>query len=246
MNKVDHYRSCLQKLDSWDDYLLQESGLPGPRGNLELARAAVLEGSRADFNRWLTYTPDIAPTNNPGEFLAFCGTFGMGKLVCEGAIEYFADLRKMANDPRWRLREAVAMGLQMIGQKDIQMLLAELERWLDGSLLEQRAVAAGLCEPCLLTGAEVTGRVLDYLDHITTNLAATIDRSGEDFRVLRQGLGYCWSVAAAALPESGISYLEKWLKKTDPDIRWILRENLKKQRLIRAYGDWAINQAKRV
>lgn len=246
MTKVDYYRSCLRKLDSWDDYLLQESGLPGPRGNLELARATVLEGTRPDFIRWLAFTPEIAPTNTPGEFLAFCGTFGMGRLVCEGASEYFNDLRRMANDPRWRLREAVAMALQMIGQKDINLLLAELKSWLDGSFLEQRAVAAGLCEPCLLMEPDTTSRVLEYLDHITANLAETIDRSGEDFRILRQGLGYCWSVAAAALPEPGRSYLEKWLGKNDRDIRWILRENLKKQRLIRVYGDWVKTQSEKI
>lgn len=37
MSKADDYRRKLQTLDSWDAYLLQESGLPGPRGNLELA-----------------------------------------------------------------------------------------------------------------------------------------------------------------------------------------------------------------
>jgi hypothetical protein len=36
MTKSDEYRAQLRSLESWDAYLLQESGLPGPRGNLEL------------------------------------------------------------------------------------------------------------------------------------------------------------------------------------------------------------------
>ena len=53
------------------------------------------------------------------------------------------------------------------------------------------------------------------------------------FKTLRQGLGYCWSVAVAALPEAGKPLMEKWLASADPDIRWIMRENLKKNRLVR-------------
>lgn len=40
MGKVDDYRKTLIKLSDWDSYLLEESCLPGPRANLELAEAA--------------------------------------------------------------------------------------------------------------------------------------------------------------------------------------------------------------
>ena len=45
MGKVEEYREKLKTLDSWDAFLMQESRLPGPRANLELAFAAALEGS---------------------------------------------------------------------------------------------------------------------------------------------------------------------------------------------------------
>ncbi len=35
MGKKCDYINQLKSLDDWDEYLLQESGLPGPRGNLE-------------------------------------------------------------------------------------------------------------------------------------------------------------------------------------------------------------------
>ena len=38
MGKVDDYRLALEKLDDWMPYLAVNSGLPGPRGNLELRR----------------------------------------------------------------------------------------------------------------------------------------------------------------------------------------------------------------
>lgn len=57
--------------------------------------------------------------------------------------------------------------------------------------------------------------------------------------VLRQALGYCWSVAVAAYPEPGRAAFSHWLASTDRDVRWILRENLKKNRLVRLDPTWA-------
>jgi hypothetical protein len=64
------------------------------------------------------------------------------------------------------------------------------------------------------------------------------DRSNPDFRALRKGLGYCWSVAVAALPELGKPLMEKWLGNPDRDIQWIMKTNLKKNRLVRMDADW--------
>jgi hypothetical protein len=39
MSKIDDYRLVLRGHTDWDPYLLEHSGLPGPRGNIELGRA---------------------------------------------------------------------------------------------------------------------------------------------------------------------------------------------------------------
>ncbi len=64
------------------------------------------------------------------------------------------------------------------------------------------------------------------------------DRSDEAFRTLRQGMAYCWSVAVAASPAQGKKLFEKWLKTPDPDIRWTLKQNLSKSRLMRMDPKW--------
>jgi hypothetical protein len=69
MAKAEEYRIKLISLTEWDAYLLEESGLPGPRGNIELAQAVADEGSREHFERYLEYTAEIAPENSPYEFL---------------------------------------------------------------------------------------------------------------------------------------------------------------------------------
>src|SRR5207237_773475 len=56
--------------------------------------------------------------------------------------EIFKPLRAAASDPRWRVREGVAMGLQRWGERDMDALLDTMETWRDWNLLEQRAVVA--------------------------------------------------------------------------------------------------------
>jgi hypothetical protein len=238
MSKIDDYRHTLRTMVNWEPYLLAESRLPGPRGNLELAQAVADEGNRDQFEHFLTYTPDWAPQNTPGEFLAFCGALGLGKLVANGERQYLPRLRSLANDPRWRMREAVAMALQRLGDVDMPFLLNEMQVWSQGTLLEQRAAAAALCEPRLLKRAEDARAVLSILDRITASLESVQERKTETFQALRKGLDYCWSVAVAALPEEGKPLMEKWLASRDKDILWIMKENLKKQRLTRMDEMW--------
>jgi hypothetical protein len=51
-------------------------------------------------------------------------------------------------------------------------------------------------------------------------------------------LGYCWSVAVAALPEEGKKMMEKWLADDDKAVIWIMKENLRKKRLARVDAGW--------
>jgi len=238
MTKADDYRAKLRSLTEWDDYLLAESGLPGPRGNLELAQAVADEGDPALFWRYLEYSADQAPVNSPYEFLAFCGTVGLGRLLAQGERAVLPALRRCASDPRWRMREAVAMALQRLGAADMDALLTVAKEWGQGSPLEQRAAAAGICEPVLLRQPQHALAALTILDGITNSILALQDRRTEGFLALRKGLGYCWSVAAAASLEAGKTLMDKWLLHPDPDIQWIMRENLNKNRLVRLDAVW--------
>jgi hypothetical protein len=132
------------------------------------------------------------------------------------------------------------MALQRWGDADLPALVKEMGTWAKGTWLEQRAAAAALCEPRLLERPAITRRVLKLLDAITVNVAraAAAERKRQDYRTLRQGLGYCWSVAVAALPAEGQAAMERWLASADPDVRWIMRENLKKNRLARMDAAW--------
>ncbi len=246
MTKADGYRNTLSKLEDWDAFLLKESGLPGPRGNLELAQVVADEGNPALFERYLADDADLAPTNSPYEFLAFCGVVGLGRLLAEGQTEMLATLRRCASDCRWRIREGVAMALQRLGDVDMDALVRAMQTWSTGTPLEQRAAAAALCEPRLLGQAKHARAVLRILDKITASVRKVENRKSEDFIALRKGLGYCWSVAVAASPDEGKRLMEKWLVDTDRDVRWIMKENLKKNRLARVDAGWVKKWQSRV
>jgi hypothetical protein len=239
---TEAYRQTLRNLDraAWDAFLLAESHLPGPRANLELLRAAAEEGDEASFRRWLTLEPAQTPPGAPDEFLPACGAVGLGRLAAEGQRDVLANLRRHASDPRWRVREGVAMGLQRLGAADMPALLDEMAQWSTGNWLERRAVVAALCEPALLRAPAHARAVLRQLDELVQSIAAAEPAARRDpaYRVLRQALGYGLSVAVAALPRVGVALFERWLSSPDPDVRWVLRENLRKDRLKRLDGDW--------
>jgi hypothetical protein len=234
MSKIDDYRETLKKLDDWIPFLRKNSGLPGPRGNLELAHAVSELGSKKQFKELLSFQ---AEENTPEVFLVFCGVMGLGKLAANEP-KLFDQLREYASDPRWRVREAVATGLQLVGDQDMDLLLKKMQKWSKGNWYEKRAAAAALAEPRLLKQPKYARNALQVLAEITTSMESAGGPKEESFKVLRQAMGYCWSVAVAALPEAGKPMIEKWLESKDKDIIWMMRENLKKNRLLKMDTDW--------
>jgi hypothetical protein len=244
--KTAQHREKLSAIDDWDSFLLKHSGLPGRRANIELAQAVAEEGEEALFRRYLNSDAEKAPSNSPEEFLAFCGVLGLGRFVAQGRRDLIPELRVHASDSRWRIREAVAMALQRLGRVDMDSLLAEMQKWAGGNWLEKRAAAAAICEPALLREKERAEQVLGMLHSVTASILDARSREGPEFEAFRKGLGYCWSVAVAALPPKGKKAMEKWLGGEDKDVRWIMRENLKKNRLARMDPSWVETWATRL
>jgi hypothetical protein len=240
--------------DELEAWLLDHSDLPGPRSNLELVAAAA-DLVPADLLRdWAARTPEVAPSGTALEYVPVCGVVGLGRLLVETSTEaerraLLDDLASHADDTRWRVREAVAMALQRWGASDFDSLLAEMRRWAAGpDRLHQRAVVAALCEPPLLRDEDRAADVVEVLDGITKSLASEppAERRTEPFRVLRQALGYGWSVAIVAAPAAGRARMERWIGSTDHDVRWVMRENLKKARLTRMDAAWVARMRERV
>lgn len=233
------------------EFLRANSNLPGPRGNLELAFgfASAMACGPLTQDRWsklerlLDYPASTAPTNNPDEFLPFCACVALGRFHSQADEQrrqiVVSSLRSAASDPRWRIREAAAMGLQAIGEHDLGSLRELVATWLPTStLLEKRAIVAALAHPVLLQEPEFCTWCVSVADRILESVT-TIEpqaRRTEELTVLKKGLGYALSVLVVPSPEQGFALLRKWAPVPDRDIRWIVKENLKKKRLLKRYA----------
>jgi hypothetical protein len=230
-------------------FLCEHSNLPGRRENLELAGqlaealAGRARGEQTDA-AWRVASSLAAvgaaeaPTGDPGEFLAFCGTLaaaGFAGDPLRGAAVWEL-IRRAAEDRRWRLREAAAQAMQRAAPADPEGTRALLEEWAAvGSWLLCRAVAAGTADPPLLRDPAWAAAALRWHEVILARLAAAEDRRDAGFKVLRQGLGFSLSVVVAAAPERGFALLDRLLPTADRDLAWVLRSNLGKARLARAH-----------
>jgi hypothetical protein len=255
MSKRDDHRQDLKRLTdallSFGDaeyltgYLLANSDLPGRRANLELAGAFgdLMEGyvntEKARLWAFCTHLTSISATEAPAgtaeEFLPFCGTVGVGGIGAT-SVEFYdaaiAELKALANDTRWRLREAVCFGLQRLMAARTKQTLGRLSEWATaGSLLEMRAAAAAVAEPALLENDATAAAALGLHARLFERIADLADRRQEDFKVLRKGLGYTLSVVVSALPGEGFTFMERLAASRDSDVLWILKQNLRKKRL---------------
>ncbi len=211
-------------------YLTAHSGLPGPRGNLELVAAC---GEEADAIR----ATELIATGD--EFATVCGLVALGRHVGAGELRHVRVLHESASDERWRVREGVAMALQRAGDDDLERAFSIAETWAgDADPLVRRAAVAAVCEPRLLRRRAYARRALRLLRRVTTDLARSpsTTRKSAATRTLRQALGYGWSVAVAASPDDGLAAFDKLAQSEDADVAWIVRENRKKARLARLLG----------
>lgn len=226
MSPRDRWRAELLRVPraAWPDFLAEHSGLPGPRGNTELALAYAELADRSQIDRAL---------DSADEYLAMCATAGLGVRATDGPT--LAALHRMASDPRWRIREAVAMGLQLLGDNDFGALENIVRRWVhDSDPLVVRAAAAAICEPRLLGTPHAAAAAVEICVQATATITRWPPGTRRDssLRSLRQTLGYCWSVAIAAAPEQGLPAFRA-LDDNDPDVKWVIAQNLKKKRLAR-------------
>lgn len=243
-----------------ENYLTGHSNLPGPRGNLELINAFAsvvgevvtqpappVEQLEALLDGWANLPLEAAPVNHPREILPAAAVAAYGQ-VAAVRPDWWEDevtkLRRAAANPRWRVREIVAQALQRMLAADWSRAYEVLLSWVPKSAadladfdpLVVRAVVAAIAEPPLLTNQE---RAYDatYIHALAMGGFVNLPkerRKEENFRILRQALGYTLSVAVAAelkWAENGIGLLRMFIHSPDEDIQWIIRENLKKNRL---------------
>ena len=226
------------------NYLKEHSNLPGPRGNLELLYSFAKVATELEINDCLKYIQRDTK-NSPEEFVGMCGIVGFAVYnqdKNEFVLEY---IRKFASHSSWRIREAVAMAIQEISANNMKETLENIVTMKNGNCYEKRAVVAGLCEPKLLKDEKIATKVLDILKEITEVFNHNNKLKDEEDS-LRKALAYGWSVAIVHAPEKGKQAFEQLFSNNGKHIKWIIKENLKKNRLIRMDYQWVTDMKNRL
>lgn len=203
-------------------YLDAHSGLPGPRANLALLEAVVKIADETLIKELI---------NHGGEYQLMCAAAFFGAHADDSDLR--AKAHDLAKDERWRVREGVVLGLQLLGDTSFSALATVAKEWMSTKeSLVYRAIVAALCEPRLLRTAEAAALAIDACRIATESIVTMTNeqRKNPEVRVLRQTLGYCWSVAIVADPVNGLAVFSA-LDTSDTDVAWIVRENWRKKRL---------------
>ena len=216
--------------------LREKSGLPGPRGNLELLYQYIDDCSLESTVQCMAVIQDDT-SNSPDEFVGMCGVVGFAVLIFGDQDKLIEHLQRYATHSSWRIRESVAIAIQEMPAKSLEERIGITSRMEDDDPLVCRAIVAGLCEPKNLRNQRGIEHVYLHLVHATRILRSE-SKLTEGETALRRALGYCWSVALAEFFEEGKNYFEDLITSSSKNIRWIVSENLKKKRLSRKNREW--------
>jgi len=225
------------------DYLKENSKLPGPRANLELLYQFIENATDSEIHNCMSIE-DSVTLNSPSEFVLFCGVAALIKrtAMLHGTVNI--DLSKYSNHASWRVRESVCIGFQRsktyLSPEEMMKYLSKLK---NGSALDKRAYFATLCDPILINDYVQPSVVLNDLLDVTVDCFNMSDKLDSELTVLRKALGYCFSVAICADEAIGKQTFEKLLDYTQSKhILWIVKENLKKNRLIKLDAEWVADR----
>jgi hypothetical protein len=211
------------------ELLRRSSGLPGPRPNLELARAVGAEIARREA-RGDRLLAELARAEDEYLRIVAAQAFAARSLAPGGdkrraaarAAEALADLQQLAEDPRHLVRtgviDALRLRLDALGEPAVDELVA----WTDGYLQAHIAVEA-LCDRALLNKLPNAAPLLARLDE-AFRLADDSPRAAErtqGMRVLRQGLPAQIAALAARYPEA-LAWFEAQTSRQRPETREIV------------------------
>jgi hypothetical protein len=212
LTRLEDERRAFVAAPDREAYLRANSHLPGPRSNLELLSAAAEEVDLDWAAPWAAAPAGDDPTD---VFVISVALVALGRFLAGGRDSVLPTLRLRATHAEWRIREAVAIALQRVGDADLPRLTRIALEWAAGDPLVQRAAVAAVAEPRLLRDGQLVPAALEILDAATRSVADAASPSDPDVRVLRQALGYAWAGS------------------DNREVAWIVRENLKKDRLRR-------------
>ena len=209
------------------DQLNRNSGLPGPRPNLDLARVvgltAARHGGRAD-----PMLRELATDEAEFPRIVAAMTFAARKLAGIDPRGAMTALQELAEDPRHAVRRGLIEAVRTLLLAKGEPVVVELAAWTDG-YLQAHVVLEALSDRSILDALQNAEPVLARLDEAFA-LADKSPRAAErsqGVRVLRQSLPGQISAFASRFPET-LGWIERIAaKKQRPESRQIVDEAIR-------------------
>jgi hypothetical protein len=211
------------------EQLDRSSGLPGPRPNLELARAAgvsiAAKGQRAD-----AVLRALAASEGEYSRVVAAAAFAARRAVNADVKGSMEALQELAEDSRHHVRAGVVDALRSLIEARGDEAVAELAAWTDG-YLQAHIVLEALADRTLLSRVRDGQAVLERLEE-AFDLADASPRSAErsqGMRLLRQAMPAQITVFAGRFPEV-IDWLLSKAEAKRPETRDIVAATIDKLR----------------
>ncbi len=221
------------------DLLMRGSKLPGTRMNDDLADAFAL-ACRAAGPKAQTLalgmarlTPDEAPGATALEFLPVCGLYALtaaavaNPQASAGRALLLEELHARADDPRFRVRDAVVLCLARVGAATGDALVADVAPWMDG-YFHAAAVLTALTNETWLTALHDAAGVVARIDDAFT-LAREAPRAAARWpghKALLAALSRTPGVVASRFGVPVFDMLVRWTASKDPVLREVVEASL--------------------
>jgi hypothetical protein len=222
------------------DLLCRSSWLPGKNANMLLMWAFAQEcadrGVKGDALAlaMASLDADEAPGATELEFLPMCGVAAFAVRALsepKKRAKYIGLLHECADDLRFRVRDVVVLALAKVGEQLGEVLVEELDGWMDG-YFHGTAVLRALAEPGLLAKLTDADLIITRVDQ-AFSLAKNAERAASrypGFKALMEALGSVPSLVASRFGTQVFDMLERWTKEKDPALRVLVEKNLDRMR----------------
>jgi hypothetical protein len=248
---MDERKTAEELVLSWDqltfddssrkltNFLVANSGIPGPRGNLTLA----VEVSRLIAKDWASkkeFFRDIIVgwSKSGDEYLMFVANCAIGHVLSSNPGEegWAVPILYEANfSPLWRAREGVTFALEALLEYRADLALMLINQWCKSSdpMLVRNSIVA-LAHPSQLRRNHAQLSALKKYNDIGMKIIAKTVDSKNDVKILAKSLSFTLSVAAE-VDEDYLDEFQKWIDGNVKSWRTIIRGNLTKVRISKKY-----------
>jgi hypothetical protein len=223
------------------DLLARGSRLPGAHANEALtdafASACLARGAPADrvALELARLSADEAPGATPLEFLPVCGVAALAaRAVADVRVRapFVSELHTLADDLRFRVRDAVVAALARVGGAAGDALVVDVASWMDG-YFHAAAVLSALAVETWLTKLHDAGPVVARMDEAFA-LAQDAPRAAARYpgrKALVDALGLTPAAAAVRFGVPVFDMLVRWAPTRDPDLAAALEGLLASRKL---------------